>query len=54
VYDHVEERLLAANIIMKFWEKLIAYFPFTSISVSDMTNIKETLVCMHNEANKII
>jgi hypothetical protein len=31
LYDHVEEPLLAANIIKKFWEELIAYFPSTLI-----------------------
>jgi hypothetical protein len=35
----------------KFWEELIAYFPFTVILVSD-TSRKKTLVCMRNEFNK--
>jgi hypothetical protein len=38
----------------KFWEELISYFPFTKILVSDATNRKETLACMHNEVSKTI
>jgi hypothetical protein len=32
----------------KFWEELVAYFPFTVILISD-TSRKKTLVCMRNE-----
>jgi hypothetical protein len=35
----------------KFWEELIAYFPFTVISVCN-TSRKKTLVCMCNEVNQ--
>jgi hypothetical protein len=36
----------------KFWEELIAYFPFTVILVFVMTSIKKTLVYIHNEVKK--
>jgi hypothetical protein len=32
----------------KFWEELIAYFPFTVILLSDMTSRKKTLIHMRN------
>jgi hypothetical protein len=38
----------------KFWEKQIAYFPFTVTIVSYAVSRKKTLVCMRNEVNKRI
>jgi hypothetical protein len=35
----------------KYWEELIAYFPFTVIGVSD-TSRKKTLAYMRNEVKK--
>jgi hypothetical protein len=36
----------------KFWEELIAYFPFTVILVSDTIRRKKASVRMRNEVNK--
>jgi hypothetical protein len=35
-----------------FWEELIAYFPFTTIWVSDTISRKKTSVCVGKEVNK--
>jgi hypothetical protein len=37
----------------RFWEELIANFPFTIIWVSDMRRRKRTLIRMRNEVCKI-
>jgi hypothetical protein len=37
----------------KFWEELVAYFPFITMGVSAMTSIK-TLISALNEVNKTI
>jgi hypothetical protein len=48
------ELIQNAKRYKKFWEKLIAYFPFTVIWASHMISRKKTLVCMRNEVHKRI
>jgi hypothetical protein len=38
----------------KFWEELIAYFPFTVILISVTTSRKKTSACTRKEVNETI
>jgi hypothetical protein len=50
-HHHPPIFLIQSNINRKFWEELIACFPFTTIWIFDKSR-KKTFVCMHNGVKK--